>query len=97
MEPTQKSPLLPVRVKAINPDHTLIFEQLNGSLFDPQIRGFIGGKFKQKSLSKDGWPVWIKVENDCIIIEQLENCLVDKERDAYIGGELKTLLKIDLK
>lgn len=91
------TPLLPAKVTVLPKSNVLKIEQLQDSLYDPMISAFFGGKFKTMSLTKDGFPVWIKVENNRVVITQLINCIVDKETDTYVGGEEKILLELELK
>ena len=48
-------------------------------------------------MSVDGFPVWLRVCGNTILVEQRYNCTYNEEIQAYVGGEMKTLLEIKLK
>ena len=48
-------------------------------------------------MTVDGFPAWIRVYGDTLLVEQRYNCTYDEEIQAYIGGEMRILLELKLK
>ena len=76
---------------------TLQFDILSGCAYSPSTKGFTGGYLVKAHIkTKEGEPVWVKLDGSELVIEKLVNYLVEKSTGHLVGGEIVEIARFNI-
>lgn len=76
---------------------TLQFNILSGCAYFPSENGFTGGDWVKAHIkTKEGEPVWVKLDGGELVVEKLVNYMVEKSTGHLVGGEIVEIARLNV-
>lgn len=91
-----KIPAIPTREVRFEKG-TLKFDILSGCAYIPDMDGFTGGDWVNAHIkTKEGEPVWIKLDAGELVVEKLTDYLVEQSTGNLIGGKIVEIARFNI-